>query len=402
MKDYGSYLDRVAVDSALHDRIMRRVSRQRRSLSVGVRRLVTAVACIALLVMGIWATDGPGQLQGQSLFFNRAAGFAPSNKRDIPGYFTEALSAAEGAELLGRAWQRLEGLSRLSAVAGFDGEGVLDSISIVGEQSDSGQVLQIILTGGPVVLDYSYPEEPQPSEVSGVAVTAGYWEGSGDGVATVYYASFEHGPTGYYLELIGDQNAAEQLTTWVSLLIESGPAVLTSIQPESIPEWRRDELTLAEAKADLDFGQYMPSKLPAGFALESAVRFVSQGRDGLRASYHSGMKYVEWTIRRATEDDLVRMADVDDPKTYDLSLYPIPRAQSVPEALRAVVDCPVFQATELTLSLVQARAYTVEDAGDVGGPRMRFGVLLGEVLIEVRVKGAPPEDVFAALMEATD
>ncbi|HBD86427.1 MAG TPA: hypothetical protein DC001_03270, partial [Clostridiales bacterium] len=79
--------------------------------------------------------------------------------------------------------------------------------------------------------------------------------------------------------------------------------------------------------------------------------------------------------------------------------YPIPRGESVPRELWEIVNDPIFRIEDLTLEVVQARAYEVSDAGDISGPRMRFGVLYGDILVEINVKGASPEAVFEMLQQ---
>lgn len=90
-----------------------------------------------------------------------------------------------------------------------------------------------------------------------------------------------------------------------------------------------------------------------------------------------------------------------DTKNYDLSLYPVPRADSVPEELWEIVDCPIFSIEELTLAAVKARAYRVNEAGDTDGWHMHFGVLYDDVLVEVSAKGLSPETIFDLLAEVT-
>ncbi len=51
----------------------------------------------------------------------------------------------------------------------------------------------------------------------------------------------------------------------------------------------------------------------------------------------------------------------------------------------------------MSLEVVQTRAYEVSDAGDEPGYRMRFGVLYGDILVELNVKGAAPEAIFEML-----
>ncbi|NMA26043.1 MAG: hypothetical protein GX936_10345 [Clostridiales bacterium] len=158
-----------------------------------------------------------------------------------------------------------------------------------------------------------------------------------------------------------------------------------------------DELDLNEAYADPDFGAYLPRTVPSGFAFESAVRFIDQESDYLSVLWAKGMGNIHWSVSLLVEGDKSRLTSVADTENYDLSLYPIPRAESVPLHLRAIVNNPVFRIEDLTPEAIRARSYTVQDAGDISGPRMRFGVLYGDVLAELNVKGATPEDVFEML-----
>ena len=78
-----------------------------------------------------------------------------------------------------------------------------------------------------------------------------------------------------------------------------------------------------------------------------------------------------------------------------MSLYPIPRAESIPSELWEYVNNPVFLAEELTLDVVKARAYYVDnDRGDTPGWRMDFNVLYRDVVVDVNIKGISPEQVW--------
>ena len=97
-----------------------------------------------------------------------------------------------------------------------------------------------------------------------------------------------------------------------------------------------------------------------------------------------GLANLSWNISAYDEKDSTRLTSVAQTENYDLSLYPIPRAESVPEELREIVDNPIFDANELTLETVYMRAYKVDEAGDVDGWRMAFSVKYGDVIVEVR------------------
>ena len=103
-------------------------------------------------------------------------------------------------------------------------------------------------------------------------------------------------------------------------------------------------------------------------------------------------------VTHYTDADASRLTGINELENYDLSRYPIPRADSVPEELREIVDDPIFDAEELTLEAVYRRAYKVQDAGDTDGWRMRFSVRYGDVLISINSKGVEPEWLFDQLI----
>ena len=156
--------------------------------------------------------------------------------------------------------------------------------------------------------------------------------------------------------------------------------------------------TLAEAQTEPDFGRYLPSEIPAGFGDASIYRFKFQDSNFLTATWSRGMDGLSWVVTPYTEEDAHRLTGVDDKKNYDLSLYPIPRADSVPDELREIVDNPIFEAAELTPEAVYCRAYKVNDAGDTDGWRMKFSVKYGDVIVSISTKGVEPEWVYQQLV----
>ena len=161
--------------------------------------------------------------------------------------------------------------------------------------------------------------------------------------------------------------------------------------------WLNEELALDEAVADVDFGAYMPREVPAGWQEEGFSRYRGQDQDRLSALWTSGYDSLRWTVSYLTDES--RIVDVNCLEQYDLSLYPIPRAESVPEELWEMVDNPIFCIEDLTLELIYTRAYTVDDAGDSDGYRMRFSVLYGDTVVEVSTKGVSPEWLWEQLKD---
>lgn len=145
-------------------------------------------------------------------------------------------------------------------------------------------------------------------------------------------------------------------------------------------------------------GLYLPQNIPERFSFDSATLYTGAGGEALSAVWADGYDSLELGIRRVTQEDRARVVSLEEREHYDLSLYPIPRADSVPESLRTVVDDPIFVASDLTLEAVRARAERVTESGDSPGWRMSFGVLFDdEVLAHVTAKGVTPEQLYDML-----
>lgn len=159
----------------------------------------------------------------------------------------------------------------------------------------------------------------------------------------------------------------------------------------------RETLTLQEGLETEALGAYLLAEAPKGFRLESLKRTLEG--DILFGVWTKSGAYdeIDWKVSLYSEADANRMTAAADTRNYDMSLYPIPLCDSVPEELRQIVDHPIFSIDELTQDVVNRRAYYVNDSGDTAGARMTFGVLYGEVLVEVTTKGVSPEWLYEQL-----
>ena len=146
------------------------------------------------------------------------------------------------------------------------------------------------------------------------------------------------------------------------------------------------------------YGNYFLSQTPIGFAQESIHHHKSQNEEYLSGLWTKGLDELYWEVSVLTEEDRARLTHAKETDRYDLSLYPIPRADSVPEELREVVDNPIFYAEELTPELVWAKAYKFDEQSDSSGWRMSFSVLYGDVIIKVRSKGIDPDWIYEQLV----
>ncbi|MBE6616870.1 MAG: hypothetical protein E7627_02825 [Ruminococcaceae bacterium] len=151
--------------------------------------------------------------------------------------------------------------------------------------------------------------------------------------------------------------------------------------------------SLEEAKTDETYGEYLPEYIPDGFWVESIKHYKDENSNYLSGLWSRGYDDIRWKISYADEYTESRRTSADDLVNYDLSLYPIPRAESVPDELREIVDNPVFLAEEVNLDVIYRRAYWIDD-GEDSGYRINFSVLVGDVVIEIRTEGIPPETIY--------
>ena len=309
------------------------------------------------------------------------------------------------------------------ATANYRGDGSLYNImaheaSVGGEPAFYKEfymavTIEVVGAGGGSMEDVIYEYEPVTTDILGVPVVAGVFDyKKNDGVA-LYVAKFMIGDIAYNINLHDDDagdGGKDKLSLIVNKIIryqrQNGAVDLSVLNDPVMPELRDERQTLDEARNDPDFGAYMPLDVPSQFAFETAQRFVNQEKNSLSAFWKSKNDYIKWSASIAADYDLGLIVAASEPEKYDLSLYPIPRASSIPKELWDYVNNPIFLAKELTLDIIKTRAYYVDnDRGDTPGWRMDFGVLYGDVVVRVNAKGATPEQVwemFAGVMKLTE
>jgi len=320
-----------------------------------------------------------------------------SDRAPIPGYFTKELDIGELAVVLPE--KILEGM-RCSGTAGFDGEGRIVQVRLQVTTTLSEYPVRVVLGD-----DLSCCIKAASDIVSrcGDVEYAMYRWNSGDGV-TEYEARTQIEGIPVLFAMLTPDSAAQQAQAAFEAVLECfswyapGKPDLSAIAPGQIPEWFNLTLGYAEAAQDEAFGPYMLPEIPTGFAEESIRRYKDQNSDYLSGLWTKGLDELSWSVCRYTDADALRVTSVADKKNYDLSLYPIPRADSVPAELHEIVNDPIFLAEDLTAEAVWARAYRVNDAGDTDGWRMAFTVKYGDILVHVRAKGVDPQWLYAQLM----
>ena len=168
---------------------------------------------------------------------------------------------------------------------------------------------------------------------------------------------------------------------------------------ENIPAWREESFsTLAQARQEADFAPYLPTAEPKGYNEFYGRLSYQEG--------HSNSLFVRWS-RAGTYDDVevavyrdgyysYNLVSPDQPETYDLSLYPIPWCDSVPEKYRETVDRPAFKAEDMSLAIVEARGRE----HDTGGMTYSFDVLHPDgTVVSYRCDGLTAAQVWAMVEE---
>lgn len=387
------------------------------------RRWAAAAACVALLAAagGIWlgapasptpvpSLDGSVVTEPESdnqtegprpvweFHYNEAEAMTDAARPYIPGYFQEPLSEAELEAVQPGMWMDW---MNFTGTAGFDGQGQLQEVYLWVTTRDPDATVTVILSPDGPASCCLLPEDAVSSYCSGVEYMVSRWES--DGWVTLLAESQLHG-VWLHFSVTVTADREEQARSDFEEILESF-TVYTASQPDlsaitaqEIPQWQDTALTQAEALADPDFGAYFLSSPLSGFAEESIRRYQDQHTNALWGLWARGYDELRWEVRQMTEEDSARLVDGSQREQYDLSLYPIPRADSVPEQLRDIVDHPIFQAEDLTLEIVTARATTVSDAGDSDGIRMDFAVRYGEVIVEVQSKGVDVQWLYEQLI----
>lgn len=327
-------------------------------------------------------------------------GIVSDTKRvKIPGYFIEELTKEEIYSLTPQArmlWMELSGH------VGFDGEGELIDLHLTVTTSDPETEVSLFISQYGSCDGFIMDQEPKVSLCGSVNYTL-YQRDSKNG-RTYFNADTEYGEWLWSFSMdVPTEKAEKAKQDFQSILacfahyLDRGPN-FDSITPEYIPEYFDNQLSQREALDDPAFGAYFIAELPEGYAVESIRRYMDYQSNYLYGLWCRGYDDLFWHVSRITDEEKGRITAVSDTVNYDLSLYPIPRADSVPEELWEIVDNPIFLAEELTLEAVRARAYRIHDAGDTDGWRMDFSVLYGDILVEVRAKGVDPEWLYNQLL----
>lgn len=330
-----------------------------------------------------------------SCIYNISSSPVATYKTDVQQYFPERIDEISAESFIPKKLFE-NGESSFDGTAYFSYEGRLHRIELQKSSSDEYE-FRVTLSEYATLSDYLMPEKSE-TEINGKNV---YFYEYTNSSACLLEAEFNSGGVYYTFYVQGDaENAA-----YLKEIIEKAVFVYTetdgehlsfmkNLTPKAIPEFKNTKLTEKGIYGDESFGGYVFSEAPSGFMFESGRRYKDYRSDYLSALWCSGLYTLRVQVSYITETDKNRITSVSEKENYDLSLYPIPRAQSVPEELYEIVDDPIFSAEELTLEAVKLRAY--ETDGDEG-VKMMFSVLFGDVLVHISSNGVSPEWLFEAI-----
>jgi len=329
--------------------------------------------------------------------YNDVDSVVSASRINIPGYFIEELNEQElkALELIVK-----EDWINLSGYAGFDQDGNLLEIRMSTPTRVSGVEIAVGISEVWPVYDYIYSTEAQVSTIENVKVSMYRWFHSEDLIHLDASAVIDGANVNFHVEATSENEAEvkKDLETLVYLFAYwFNSESLDEIKAEYIPEYRNEKRTLSEAYNDVDFGAFMPKGLPDGFVEESVTRYKNFQLNYLSGLWTKGYSQISWQVSYLSEEDSGRFTSVEAVENYDLSLYPIPMAESVPDELREIVNHPIFDLEELTLDVVYSRSRNSKEAGDVSGYRTSFDVRIGEIVIRISTKGVSPEWVYNSL-----
>ena len=164
---------------------------------------------------------------------------------------------------------------------------------------------------------------------------------------------------------------------------------------QSLEAEASEKLTEMQARQTEGLGEYLPTKLPAGYRFENAWI----GREGqVTMTWSRGMDSIMISVSLVVPET-VETVNIEHPETYDERLYKIPYSETVPGEYFDTFDNPVFASEDLSLEIIRSRLLAHDDSGDTDTPRGRFSVLFPDgVLLSFNGRGTP-EEIWTMLSE---
>ena len=335
-------------------------------------------------------------------------------REDIQKIFWGAEGKPEGAEG-DLPWMLFWGGYTLNGSALYDKGGSLLWLYLWGHSDEQGIFFTLTLRPGELPFQCCLYPDLETTDVFGTEVTGwSAWEdrdGDGTEETCLCASEFMAGDVGVFFETraCGGEDPFAAGSMQNSLLVrqalsQDGGLYLGHLMTaEEVPQWREAEFSsLEEARQEGDFVPWLPAEDFSGWD-EFYGRLTYQEGNEHILHLRWSWGYDDVTIRvELPEGDTVwgNVVDVSAPETYDLRLYPIPRADSVPEEYRETVDNPVFRAEDMSREVVEARAYTPNEQGDTNSLRIGFSVLHPDgTLVDYSCEGLSVDQVWGLVQE---
>jgi hypothetical protein len=327
----------------------------------------------------------------------------PEGERDDFNICSEALTEEERAAIIPEGlpgWLELCGAT--AQYYGWSEEAALECVCLPLENPKTGTQVYVRICPegrGPFFDEVLMPTDAQPTHTPEMDVVL---YDSGTQVWTSfpcsgvrYYVSASYAGTGR------EEQVKEEFFQVVASLTRSATKPdlgRLHIHPEQHVLQVR-ELTPAEARLDPNFGAYYPAAEPDGLAREQISRLQNSdwSINSLSAFWNSGYDYLTWEIRSMSEYDTRKIVSSGERERYDLTLYSIPLAESVPEQYRETVENPIFHAEELTEEMVRVRCVPGDSGEGRDAAWVNFSVAFDSVVVDITAKNISPEWIYAQL-----
>ena len=335
------------------------------------------------------------------------------------GWFEEQLTRAQMVELLAgpgaedAPWSLYWVGYDITGKAVYDGEGNLWQLWLNGvSRSNEHNGFTLTVRPGDYPLTDMIAPDQTSTELNGVMVYGSKigrygWDDSGE-MGYIYEITMMSGEAGLNFEARQlEEEYAEYLCTQAANTFAVTKLYLDSllVYGGEIPDWGSERPTWEEAMADEKFGDYVPANVPDGFTFEGAWREWGQNRNYLFlrwTGYYTNISIDIWDA--STVGDLP-ITDPADREKYDVNLYTIPYADSVPEEYWQEFGRPVFAIEDVTPEVVAARMRWVDDdSGDVDSWRGDFYVYYESenVLVRYDLDGVTPQEAYDLILYEYD
>ena len=335
------------------------------------------------------------------------------------GWFEEQLTRTQMVELLAgpgaedAPWSLYWVGYDITGKAVYDGEGNLWQLWLNGvSRSNEHNGFTLTVRPGDYPLTDMIAPDQTSTELNGVTVYGSKigrygWDDSGE-MGYIYEITMMSGEAGLNFEARQlEEEDAEYLCTQAANTFAGTKLCLDSLLVcgGEIPDWGSERPTWEEAMADEKFGDYVPADVPDGFTFEGAWREWGQNRNYLFlrwTGYYTNISIDIWDASTVGDLPITNPADRE---KYDVNLYTIPYADSVPEEYWQEFGRPVFAIEDVTPEVIAARMrYVDDDSGDVDSWRGNFSVYYESenVLVRYDLDGVTPQEAYDLILKQYD